>query len=54
MVQQSLAAAETLGAEGIRVTVVNCRYLKPHDESDAHALSAHHQACCWWWRKGRW
>ena len=28
----SLAAAEILNESGISVTVVNCRYLKPHDE----------------------
>src|SRR5262249_28119637 len=32
MVNPSLAAAETLAAEGLNVTVVNCRYLKPYDE----------------------
>jgi 1-deoxy-D-xylulose-5-phosphate synthase len=31
MVEASLAAAETLAAEGIRCTVVNCRFLKPYD-----------------------
>jgi len=43
MVQESLAAAEALGAEGIRVTVVNCRYLKPHDEVTLAALLASHK-----------
>jgi 1-deoxy-D-xylulose-5-phosphate synthase len=32
MVLPSLAAAEILGEGGTSVTVVNCRYLKPHDE----------------------
>ncbi|MGH7602621.1 MAG: 1-deoxy-D-xylulose-5-phosphate synthase [Gemmatimonadaceae bacterium] len=32
MVLPSLAAAEILAEAGISVTVVNCRYLKPHDE----------------------
>ncbi len=32
MVLPSLAAAEILNESGISVTVVNCRYLKPHDE----------------------
>jgi 1-deoxy-D-xylulose-5-phosphate synthase len=32
MVLPSLAAAEILAEKGISVTVVNCRYLKPHDE----------------------
>jgi 1-deoxy-D-xylulose-5-phosphate synthase len=31
MVLPSLAAAEILGESGIGATVVNCRYLKPHD-----------------------
>src|SRR5581483_5475793 len=30
MVLKSLAAATTLAAEGLNVTVVNCRYLKPY------------------------
>ncbi len=32
MVLPSLAAAEILNESGVTVTVVNCRYLKPHDE----------------------
>jgi 1-deoxy-D-xylulose-5-phosphate synthase len=32
MVLPSLDAAEILGESGASVTVVNCRYLKPHDE----------------------
>ena len=32
MVLPSLAAAELLNESGVSVTVVNCRYLKPHDE----------------------
>jgi 1-deoxy-D-xylulose-5-phosphate synthase len=32
MVLPSLAAAEMLNDTGVSVTVVNCRYLKPHDE----------------------
>lgn len=32
MVLPSLAAAEVLNESGASVTVVNCRYLKPHDE----------------------
>src|SRR6266513_6163224 len=32
MVLPSLAAAEILNESGISATVVNCRYLKPHDE----------------------
>jgi len=43
MVQQSLKAAETLAAEGLSVTVVNCRYLKPYDATTLTALLATHQ-----------
>src|SRR6266480_417812 len=32
MVLPSVAAAEILNETGVSVTVVNCRYLKPHDE----------------------
>jgi 1-deoxy-D-xylulose-5-phosphate synthase len=43
MVHKSLEAAETLAAEGLDVTVVNCRYLKPYDELTLTALLAHHR-----------
>ncbi len=44
MVLPSLAAAETLAAEGLNLTVVNCRYLKPYDEITlAAVLSTHRQ-----------
>lgn len=44
MVGESLGAAEILAADGISVTVVNCRFLKPHDEVTLNALLAdHHQ-----------
>jgi 1-deoxy-D-xylulose-5-phosphate synthase len=43
MVQESLKAAETLAAEGLPVTVVNCRYLKPYDATTLTALLATHQ-----------
>lgn len=43
MVGPSLQAAETLAAEGLDVTVVNCRYLKPHDESTLAAILADHR-----------
>jgi 1-deoxy-D-xylulose-5-phosphate synthase len=44
MVLPSLAAAETLAAEGLHITVVNCRYLKPYDETVLAAIVAeHHQ-----------
>ncbi len=44
MVGTSMAAAELLSAEGLDVTVVNCRYLKPYDEATLGAiLSGHRQ-----------
>jgi 1-deoxy-D-xylulose-5-phosphate synthase len=43
MVGTSLQAAETLAAEGLDVTVVNCRYLKPHDEVTLAAILADHK-----------
>ena len=43
MVQPSLDAAETLAAEGLHVTVVNARYLKPYDELTLTALLADHR-----------
>ncbi len=43
MVSTSLAAAETLAAEGLDVTVVNCRYLKPYDEVTLAAILAEHR-----------
>lgn len=43
MVGPSLEAAEALAAEGINVTVVNCRFMKPHDEVTLAALLAHHR-----------
>jgi 1-deoxy-D-xylulose-5-phosphate synthase len=39
----ALAAAEALGADGFDVTVVNCRFLKPHDEVTLNALVADHR-----------
>ena len=42
MVQTSLAAAEALAAEGLDVTVVNCRYIKPYDEVTLAAILADH------------
>ena len=42
MVNRSLEAAQLLAAEGLNVTVVNCRFLKPHDETTlAEILAAH-------------
>jgi 1-deoxy-D-xylulose-5-phosphate synthase len=43
MVNPSLAAADQLAAEGLPVTVVNCRYLKPHDEVTLNALLSSHR-----------
>jgi len=43
MVNQSLAAAEALAAEGLNVTVVNCRYLKPYDALTLSALLTNHR-----------
>ncbi len=43
MVNQSLAAADALAAEGLNVTVVNCRYLKPYDALTLSALLADHK-----------
>jgi 1-deoxy-D-xylulose-5-phosphate synthase len=43
MVNESLAAAEALAAEGLNVTVVNCRYLKPYDALTLSALLADHK-----------
>jgi 1-deoxy-D-xylulose-5-phosphate synthase len=42
MVKEAMAAAESLAAEGLSVTVVNCRYLKPYDELTLAALVADH------------
>ncbi|MEP7383735.1 MAG: 1-deoxy-D-xylulose-5-phosphate synthase [Gemmatimonadota bacterium] len=43
MVRHAMAAAATLGAEGLDVTVVNCRYLKPHDEATLASLLTGHK-----------
>ncbi len=43
MVATSMAAAETLAAEGLEVTVVNCRYLKPYDQVTLAAILADHR-----------
>ena len=42
MVNMALAAAEALAAEGLDITVVNCRYLKPYDEVTLNAVLADH------------
>jgi 1-deoxy-D-xylulose-5-phosphate synthase len=43
MVRQSLAAADLLARDGLDVTVVNARFLKPFDEVTLTALLAHHR-----------
>jgi 1-deoxy-D-xylulose-5-phosphate synthase len=43
MVLPALAAADALAAEGIDVTVVNCRFLKPYDEVTLAAVLADHK-----------
>ena len=43
MVGAAGRAAELLAAEGLRVTVVNCRFVKPMDEVTLRALCAHHR-----------
>ncbi len=42
MVLPSLEAAETLAAEGIRCTVVNCRFLKPYDRNVLREMARSH------------
>jgi 1-deoxy-D-xylulose-5-phosphate synthase len=42
MVNRSLLAAELLDRDGVNVTVVNCRYLKPYDEVTLAAVLASH------------
>jgi 1-deoxy-D-xylulose-5-phosphate synthase len=42
MVMASLAAADLLARDGLNVTVVNCRYLKPYDEITLAAVLAQH------------
>ena len=43
MVSPALAAADAMAAEGLRVSVVNCRYLKPYDEVTLAAVLADHK-----------
>jgi 1-deoxy-D-xylulose-5-phosphate synthase len=43
MVLSSLAAAEDLAREGIDLTVVNCRFIKPFDELTLDAVLANHR-----------
>jgi len=42
MVREAMRAAERLAADGLEVTVVNCRYLKPYDEATLASLVASH------------
>jgi 1-deoxy-D-xylulose-5-phosphate synthase len=44
MVDPSLAAAEQLSADGLNVTVVNCRFLKPYDSLTLAAVLQDHRA----------
>lgn len=44
MVRSSLAAADLLADEGIRCTVVNCRFLKPYDRSALRSVLEGHDA----------
>jgi 1-deoxy-D-xylulose-5-phosphate synthase len=43
MVGHALRAADTLSDEGLDVTVVNCRFLKPYDEVTLAAILAQHR-----------
>jgi 1-deoxy-D-xylulose-5-phosphate synthase len=43
MVGESMAAAERLAAEGLSVTVVNCRYMKPYDALTLAAIASEHR-----------
>ncbi|MEO8194252.1 MAG: 1-deoxy-D-xylulose-5-phosphate synthase [Gemmatimonadales bacterium] len=43
MVLPSLAAAEKLAEEGINATVVNCRFIKPHDADTLGAVITEHR-----------
>jgi 1-deoxy-D-xylulose-5-phosphate synthase len=43
LVLPALAAAKTLAEEGLNITVVNCRFLKPYDEATLLAILAHHR-----------
>jgi 1-deoxy-D-xylulose-5-phosphate synthase len=44
MVPEALKAAQTLAREGIEITVVNCRYLKPYDRDVLEELVRAHSA----------
>ena len=44
MVEPALEAAQQLEAEGIKATVVNCRFIKPMDEATLAWVVEHHNA----------
>ena len=44
MVLPALQVANSLAAEGIDATVVNCRFIKPMDEATLAWVTAHHEA----------
>ena len=43
MVRPALDAADVLASEGLHITVVNCRFLKPYDEVTLAAVLANHE-----------
>ena len=43
LVLPAVAAANKLATEGLNVSVVNCRFLKPYDEATLLAILAHHR-----------
>jgi 1-deoxy-D-xylulose-5-phosphate synthase len=43
MVEYTLAAAEILAVEGVHITVVNCRFLKPYDATVLSGVLEMHQ-----------
>ena len=43
MVRPSIAAADMLANDGLHITVVNCRFMKPYDEVTLAAVLAHHE-----------
>jgi len=43
MVRPALEAADVLASEGLHITVVNCRFLKPYDEVTLAAVLANHE-----------
>ena len=43
MVLPSIAAADKLAEDGINATVVNCRFIKPHDEEMLKSIVADHR-----------